>query len=137
MTLKLIKTYHWIGINMGNSTDISYLVFSFASNMYCCKEKCFKIPSTTVDGIACTKCESCSYCQCRCKTFVKEMEKQKPKQETVTFYNTNHFNTCCPDKCFKFNVSQLRGICRKGVCYKTFCDCMLEHCKNRVSWQRL
>ncbi|GBM93576.1 hypothetical protein AVEN_246128-1 [Araneus ventricosus] len=36
--------------------------------MYCCKYKCFEIPTDVVDGMACKKCKYFGYCVCRCKT---------------------------------------------------------------------
>lgn len=42
------------------------------NKQYCCKWKCFEIPFCQVDGIACMKCESFSYCCCKCKTFMEE-----------------------------------------------------------------
>lgn len=39
------------------------------TNDYCCKNKCFPVPSCQVDGRACSKCYCFSYCKCRCITF--------------------------------------------------------------------
>lgn len=105
--------------------------------MYCCEDKCFSLPRTHVDGIACRKCERFSYCMCRCTTFKKNLQNHKPTKEEFVLYKTTHFYTCCLDSCVKFHIGEmlLHG-CR--VCYpKTLCDCILITCKNRDSWQTL
>ena len=52
-------------------------------NNYCCEKKCLKQPFWQVSGIACNKCESYSYCSCKCITYWKnkadrlKLEKEK------------------------------------------------------------
>lgn len=41
---------------------------------YCCENKCFEIPRSQVDGIACNRCYSFSYCVCYCEIIQKKME---------------------------------------------------------------
>lgn len=40
-------------------------------NSYCCDKKCFLAPELQYDGVACTVCESFSFCCCKCKTYTK------------------------------------------------------------------
>lgn len=51
------------------SFDVSKMSDLEASE-YCCKMRCFKIPECQVDGVACRKCRSFSYCTCRCVSRV-------------------------------------------------------------------
>lgn len=37
--------------------------------IWCCAMKCFVVPDDQVDGMACHKCKSYSYCVCRCDTY--------------------------------------------------------------------
>lgn len=36
---------------------------------FCCRRRCFRAPRTQVDGMACDKCHSFSYCRCLCETY--------------------------------------------------------------------
>lgn len=60
--------------------------------MYCCDKKCFEAPRCQVDGIACERCQSLSFCRCLCKTH---MDKQE---------------FCCNNKCFVSPRCQVDGI---------------------------
>lgn len=68
------------------------------SKSYCCNKKCFKTPSTQVDGIACMKCKSFSYCCCKCQTFQKKIkskqleEKQEKFQYLVSKLKNNYLS---------------------------------------------
>lgn len=42
------------------------------TNKYCCLNKCFEVPRTLVDTIACDRCKSYCYCRCKCITYMKE-----------------------------------------------------------------
>lgn len=107
--------------------------------MYCCEDKCFRTPRDHVDGMACMKCECFSYCKCDCQTFIKTQNLRKPEREDLILFSTDHLHTCCPNKCFKFDLSEILSYnCREGKCqenHKTFCDCKLSKCKNRSSWK--
>lgn len=41
---------------------------------YCCDDKCFEIPTSQVDGLACDRCYSYSYCVCYCSIIEKKMK---------------------------------------------------------------
>lgn len=97
---------------------------------YCCDKKCFRPPSCQFDGMACKKCESYSYCTCRCKSF----KPVTPKPVFLKVYKTRRLYTCCTDMCSKFHIPELTNYCRK--CYdKDFCECKLKLCKNRKDWE--
>lgn len=58
---------------------------------YCCKLECFKEPRCQVDGMACSKCRSFSYCKCKCKSYKpKTMPNERPTawNDTATSIDT-------------------------------------------------
>lgn len=54
-----------------------------ARKNWCCESKCFRVPRDQVDGVACSKCGSFGFCQCRCRTFLRNAE----------------WAWCCPLRC--------------------------------------
>lgn len=46
------------------------ILINMSSKKKCCHKKCFTIPSTQVDGIACKICESFSFCKCNCLSYM-------------------------------------------------------------------
>lgn len=103
--------------------------------MYCCKEKCFPVTGTQVDGLACFKCESFSFCKCRCITWKNNTVTDKPRKETLILYKTFRLHTCCPESCVKFYLTDIL-FPKCGVCStETLCKCILGKCTNRDSWQ--
>lgn len=42
---------------------------------YCCTDKCFEIPRSQVDGLACTRCNSYCFCVCACKIANAKLQK--------------------------------------------------------------
>lgn len=66
---------------------------------YCCDQKCFQVPDTRVDGMACRKCRSLWYCRCRCIKYMQWMRE----------------NYCCELFC----IEPANDVCLlcQGPCY--------------------
>lgn len=100
---------------------------------FCCEKKCLIQPDCQVDGLACRKCESFSYCRCKCETYKKDVIKNnKPILRKIVFYQTRHFITCCPGMCTKVSMDDLTSCCTKcsPIPFSSiqFCNCYLKHC---------
>jgi hypothetical protein len=55
-------------------------------NSYCCKLECLQVPNCQVDGMACQKCRSYSYCRCNCKSLVAPTKKTITINSSLTYY---------------------------------------------------
>lgn len=40
--------------------------------IYCCEKKCFKSPSTHIDGYCNCECKASSFCHCKCVTYMRK-----------------------------------------------------------------
>lgn len=76
-------------------------------NKYCCDRKCFKLPSESVDGLACRKCKSFGNCFCSCTTHIENIK------------------YCCEYKCHEYNLDENNMIdCKRCLSGRyEFCKC--------------
>lgn len=97
---------------------------------FCCKLKCFRSPTIQVDGLACRKCFSFSYCKCICKSKNNGQNNIVVVKDTFSFYvlEMSGFFACCGNKCKIVHISQcIYQDC--GECRKVICVCFKKDCK--------
>lgn len=96
---------------------------------YCCYLKCFIQPSSHVDGLACSKCESFGFCRCRCQTYETNfIKKNIPVLQKIEVYKTENYLTCCTKMCHKFHLNVIIQGCSK-CSPNLFCKCFLNKCQ--------
>lgn len=75
--------YFWMDSHDMDELNMKYDIFNDCvcnfcqqHQLYCCEKRCYPQPMTQVDGMACTKCRSFSFCVCMCKTFRAQRAKK-------------------------------------------------------------
>lgn len=81
---------------------------------YCCEQKCFQIPGTRVDGLACRKCRSLSYCHCKCVKH-KQWLRENYCCELLCIEPPKDICLLCQGPCYCLCVTRQKEISTKGT----------------------